>query len=71
MLIGCRLMKAGGLDDVADVVTIGGGYIGLEAAAVLSKMGKNVAVLEATDRGRAFLRQSTECMVSMFVWVSR
>jgi 3-phenylpropionate/trans-cinnamate dioxygenase ferredoxin reductase component len=39
-----------GLDDVADVVIIGGGYIGLEAAAVLSKMGKNVTVLEAMDR---------------------
>ncbi len=39
-----------GLDDVADAVIIGGGYIGLEAAAVLSKMGKNVTVLEAMDR---------------------
>jgi 3-phenylpropionate/trans-cinnamate dioxygenase ferredoxin reductase component len=39
-----------GLDDVADVVIIGGGYIGLEAAAVLSKMGKKVTVLEAMDR---------------------
>jgi 3-phenylpropionate/trans-cinnamate dioxygenase ferredoxin reductase component len=39
-----------GLDDVSDVVIIGGGYIGLEAAAVLSKMGKNVTVLEAMDR---------------------
>jgi 3-phenylpropionate/trans-cinnamate dioxygenase ferredoxin reductase component len=39
-----------GLDDVADAVIIGGGYIGLEAAAVLSKMGKKVTVLEAMDR---------------------
>jgi 3-phenylpropionate/trans-cinnamate dioxygenase ferredoxin reductase component len=39
-----------GLDDVADVVIIGGGYIGLEAAAVLCKMGKQVTVLEAMDR---------------------
>jgi 3-phenylpropionate/trans-cinnamate dioxygenase ferredoxin reductase component len=39
-----------GLDDVADVVIIGGGYIGLEAAAVLAKMGKKVTVLEAMDR---------------------
>ena len=31
-------------------VIIGGGYIGLEAAAVLAKMGKNVTVLEALDR---------------------
>jgi 3-phenylpropionate/trans-cinnamate dioxygenase ferredoxin reductase subunit len=39
-----------GLDDVADIVIVGGGYIGLEAAAVLRKMGKKVTVLEAMDR---------------------
>jgi 3-phenylpropionate/trans-cinnamate dioxygenase ferredoxin reductase component len=38
------------LDDIADVAIIGGGYIGLEAAAVLNKMGKKVTVLEAMDR---------------------
>lgn len=38
------------LDDVANVAIIGGGYIGLEAAAVLRKMGKEVTVLEAMDR---------------------
>ena len=32
------------------VAIIGGGYIGLEAAAVLSKLGKKVIVLEALDR---------------------
>ncbi len=32
------------------VVVIGGGYIGLEGAAVLSKLGKRVVVLEAQDR---------------------
>ena len=39
-----------GLGDVSNVAIIGGGYIGLEAAAVLSKMGKKVTVLEAMDR---------------------
>jgi 3-phenylpropionate/trans-cinnamate dioxygenase ferredoxin reductase component len=38
------------LDDVRDVVIIGGGYIGLEAAAVLRKFQKNVTVLEAQSR---------------------
>jgi 3-phenylpropionate/trans-cinnamate dioxygenase ferredoxin reductase subunit len=32
------------------IVVIGGGYIGLEAAAALSKMAKNVCILEAADR---------------------
>jgi 3-phenylpropionate/trans-cinnamate dioxygenase ferredoxin reductase subunit len=32
------------------VVVIGGGYIGLEAAAVLSKLGKRVTIVEALDR---------------------
>lgn len=38
------------LDDVSSVVVIGGGYIGLEAAAVLRKFGKKVTLLEALDR---------------------
>ena len=38
------------LPAVAHVVVIGGGYIGLEAAAVLTKLGKSVTVLEAQDR---------------------
>ena len=38
------------LDGVAQAVVIGGGYIGLEAAAVLSKLGKKVVLLEALDR---------------------
>jgi 3-phenylpropionate/trans-cinnamate dioxygenase ferredoxin reductase subunit len=33
-----------------DIVVIGGGYIGLEAAAILTKAGKRVTVLEAADR---------------------
>jgi 3-phenylpropionate/trans-cinnamate dioxygenase ferredoxin reductase component len=38
------------LESVSRVVVIGGGYIGLEAAAVLSKLGKQVVLLEALDR---------------------
>ena len=38
------------LPAVTRVVVIGGGYIGLEAAAVLTKLGKQVTVLEAQDR---------------------
>ena len=38
------------LSAVAQVVVIGGGYIGLEAAAVLRKFDKTVVLLEALDR---------------------
>ena len=38
------------LPAVTQVVIIGGGYIGLEAAAVLRKFGKRVVLLEALDR---------------------
>jgi len=38
------------IDNVQDVAIIGGGYIGLEAAAVLRKMGKNVRLIESQDR---------------------
>ena len=38
------------LATTANVVIVGGGYIGLEAAAVLRKLGKSVTVLEAMDR---------------------
>ena len=40
----------GELPGVAQVVVIGGGYIGLEAAAALTKFGKRVVLLEALDR---------------------
>lgn len=38
------------LPAVHEVVVIGGGYIGLEAAAVLTKFGKTVTIVEAQDR---------------------
>ncbi|QLC22479.1 FAD-dependent oxidoreductase [Parasphingopyxis sp. CP4] len=38
------------LDGIERVAIIGGGYIGLEAAAVLTKLGKSVVLLEALDR---------------------
>ncbi len=38
------------LPNVRTAVVIGGGYIGLEAAAVLTKFGKSVILLEALDR---------------------
>jgi 3-phenylpropionate/trans-cinnamate dioxygenase ferredoxin reductase component len=38
------------LRGVSKVLVIGGGYIGLEAAAVLRKLGREVTVLEALDR---------------------
>ena len=38
------------LPDMRQVAVIGGGYIGLEAAAVLAKLGREVTVLEAQDR---------------------
>ncbi len=40
----------GELADVERVVVIGGGYIGLEAAAVLRKLGKDVTLLEVLPR---------------------
>ena len=40
----------GELTATKSVAVIGGGYIGLEAAAVLTKLGKKVAVFEALDR---------------------
>ena len=43
-----RIMKE--LDRVTNIVVVGGGYIGLEAAAALTKFGKKITVLEALDR---------------------
>lgn len=41
---------AAGLETAQNVVIIGGGFIGLEVAAVARKKGKQVTVLEAADR---------------------
>ncbi|MBL4802861.1 MAG: FAD-dependent oxidoreductase [Emcibacter sp.] len=38
------------VEEANEIIVIGGGYIGLEAAAVLIKQGKKVTVLEAEDR---------------------
>lgn len=38
------------LPEVINAVVIGGGFIGLEAAAVLTKFGKRIVLLEALDR---------------------
>jgi 3-phenylpropionate/trans-cinnamate dioxygenase ferredoxin reductase component len=38
------------LGAVTRVVVVGGGYVGLETAAVLAKLGKQVTVIEALDR---------------------
>lgn len=43
-------LLASELDSVKHVVVVGGGYIGLETAAILNKLGKQVTVLEALDR---------------------
>jgi 3-phenylpropionate/trans-cinnamate dioxygenase ferredoxin reductase subunit len=50
------------LDGVRDAVVIGGGFIGLEAASSLHKMGKNVTVLEYGPRliGRAVGEETSE-----------
>ena len=39
-----------GLDEARRIVVIGGGYIGLEAAAALVRLGKEVTLVEAADR---------------------
>lgn len=39
-----------GLERATRIAVVGGGYIGLEAAAVLTKLGKQVTILEAMER---------------------
>src|SRR5690606_17194931 len=48
--IDAMLAELGG---VARVAVIGGGYLGLEAAAVLAKLGKQVTVIQALPRALA------------------
>jgi 3-phenylpropionate/trans-cinnamate dioxygenase ferredoxin reductase subunit len=52
------------LPDTRAVVAVGGGYIGLEAAAVLTKLGKQVTVLEA--QGRVLARVAGEPLSRFF-----
>jgi 3-phenylpropionate/trans-cinnamate dioxygenase ferredoxin reductase subunit len=51
------------LDSISRVVVIGGGYIGLEAAAVMAKLGKKVVLLERGDR---VLRRVAGKEISLF-----
>lgn len=62
-----RLMAE--LGESNDVVVIGGGYIGLEAAAALSKLGKRVTLLEA--QGRVLARVAGEAVSRFFEDVHR
>ncbi|MGH3263667.1 MAG: NAD(P)/FAD-dependent oxidoreductase, partial [Trebonia sp.] len=51
------------LAEANDVVVVGGGFIGLEAAAVARSQGKNVTVVEATER---LISRSVAPIVSEF-----
>lgn len=51
------------LDEIERVVIAGGGYIGLEVAAVMRGMGKHVTIVEAADR---LLKRVTSEPVSRF-----
>lgn len=55
------------IDDANDVVVVGGGFIGLEAAASCLKMGKKVTVLEAGSRlvGRAVGSETSEFLLDV------
>ncbi|MDE1150418.1 MAG: FAD-dependent oxidoreductase [Azospirillaceae bacterium] len=50
----------GELPSVARIVVVGGGYIGLEAAAVLTRAGKHITVLEG--QGRVLARVAGEAL---------
>jgi 3-phenylpropionate/trans-cinnamate dioxygenase ferredoxin reductase component len=53
------------LTPARDVVVIGGGYIGLEAAAIARSEGKNVTVVEVAER---LISRSVAPVVSEFYW---
>jgi 3-phenylpropionate/trans-cinnamate dioxygenase ferredoxin reductase subunit len=57
------------LEGCTRAVVIGGGYVGLEAAAVLVKLGKSVTVLEAQDRVLA--RVAGEPLSRFYEWEHR
>ncbi|WP_350333271.1 NAD(P)/FAD-dependent oxidoreductase [Coralliovum pocilloporae] len=54
-------------DQIDNVVVVGGGFIGLEAAAVLRGFGKNVTVVEAAPRlmGRAVSEEVSEAFLNL------
>jgi 3-phenylpropionate/trans-cinnamate dioxygenase ferredoxin reductase subunit len=54
----------GPLDDAKRIVIVGGGYIGLEVAAVVRGEGREVAVLEAEDR---IMKRVTSPVISTFM----
>lgn len=60
---------AGGLREGARAVIIGGGYIGLEAAAVCAKLGLDVTVLEAAPRilGRVAAAETADVIRDLHV----
>ncbi|MEW6435603.1 MAG: FAD-dependent oxidoreductase [Pseudomonadota bacterium] len=55
------------LRDADKIIVIGGGFIGLEVAAIAAKDGKKVKVLEASDRlmGRAVSRDISEWFLTL------
>jgi len=57
------------LDSIEDMVVIGAGFIGLETAAVMRKLGKQVTVLEAAPRvmGRAVSPEISEFFAAAHV----
>ncbi|MGJ3625908.1 FAD-dependent oxidoreductase [Sphingomonas sp. MMS24-JH45] len=59
------------LPGVSRAVVIGGGYIGLEAAAVLAKLGKQVVLLEALPRACWRASRARRCRASTRTSIAR